>query len=194
MNENIRAKVVILGDTMVGKTSLIVKHVNNDFKIHKPTISASFLSLKKTLANQKILQIDFWDTAGQENYRSMTNIYCRDADVGIIVFDLTNEKSFQNLGSWIEYLKNFNEVPFIICGNKSDLPKREISIEKAYEFANSIDVNYFDTSAFTGFGLDECFEAVENIIFESLKLNDNNNENDKVNLVEVEKKTKKCCN
>ena len=122
-------KYILIGDANVGKSCLMMQLIEQKFKQHlDPTIGVEFGS-KKMKIKGKMIKIQIWDTAGQENFRSITRAYFRGAIGGLIVFDLCNRSSFENLGKWIEETKkNASEnIQFILVGNKSDLKERVIS-------------------------------------------------------------------
>lgn len=153
------AKLVLLGDSGVGKSSLIYRFLYDDFRpFSESTIGASFMS--KVVGD---IHFKVWDTAGQEKYRSLGSMYFRGAKCAILVFDVTNSKSFQGLQTWYEDLvKNRNEDedgPLItICGNKVDLEQaREVEEENAARYAKDIGASYFETSAKVGTNIGKVF-------------------------------------
>tara|TARA_B100000497_G_C7672557_1_gene405975 strand:- start:470 stop:1036 length:567 start_codon:yes stop_codon:yes gene_type:complete len=146
-------KMVFLGETGVGKTS-ICNRLTNDYFVEnqEATIGASFVS---HIINDVRLQI--WDTAGQERYRSLTPMYYRGADVCVLVYDVSIESTFRRLRDWIKSIYDKGDNPlFVIIGNKIDCT-RIISKEQAQMFAETINAFYFETSAKTGENVDECF-------------------------------------
>ena len=121
-------KVIILGDSGVGKTSLMQQFVNNKFSHqYKATIGADFLTKEITIDNNKQVTLQIWDTAGQERFQSLGVAFYRGADCCVLCYDVTNEKSLNNLSSWKdEFLiqsnvSNPQDFPFIIIGNKIDV-------------------------------------------------------------------------
>ncbi|KAF6063642.1 Ras family protein [Candida albicans] len=121
-------KVIILGDSGVGKTSLMQQFVNSKFSHqYKATIGADFLTKEITVDNNKSVTLQIWDTAGQERFQSLGVAFYRGADCCVLCFDVTNEKSLNNLTSWKdEFLVQSNvsnpqDFPFIIIGNKIDV-------------------------------------------------------------------------
>eukprot|EP01084_Bolivina_argentea_P189052 325243_1 len=165
-------KIIILGDSGVGKTSLMNKFVNNKF-VHqyKATIGADFLT-KEIKIDNKLVTMQIWDTAGQERFQSLGVAFYRGADACILVYDITNKKSFQSLELWKDEFisnaapRNPKEFPFIILGNKYDLVKespdmRMISIEQALSFCNQHNnIPNFETSAKSNINIDKVFETV----------------------------------
>ena len=123
MNFKDFSKVVLCGSSTVGKTTIFSRIVNNHADLEtKSTTGASFASIQYEYQNE-VLNINLWDTAGQEEYRSLVNIYFRESNVVLIIFDLTSHKSFEDVDEWIdEIFANCGEpLPtLLIVGNKSD--------------------------------------------------------------------------
>ena len=122
----IRKKVVFLGDTSVGKTSILNRLTDNSFTLYnEPTIGASYGSVMIEKDNYN-LKLDIWDTAGQEKYRSLTPLYYRNTDYTLIVFDLSKKDSYNDSINWInEITKNSKNSKIILIGNKSDIKNKE---------------------------------------------------------------------
>ena len=159
MSEGI--KIVLLGDSGVGKTTIVTKYVTGKIpSLPSPTIAAANLRKKVLIENQEI-DILIWDTAGQEIYRGLTPLYYRNANIAIIVFDVTKQASFDSVGFWIEELRENvgDKITIVICGNKIDLEeKREIEVDKAEKFAIENSAVYVEASGMTGVGVDSAFE------------------------------------
>ena len=147
-------KVVLLGDTGVGKTCLVQAFKGQPFEEHEPTIGALYQTISKYYNNKKY-DLQVYDTAGQEIYRAITLTYIRDAKIVLLCFDLTSDKSFDNMNSWYNYVQeniNSNNSPvYFLIGNKSDLVNEiTVSDEAAINYANSISSEYFCVSAKDG--------------------------------------------
>ena len=159
-------KITIVGSSTVGKTSIIKRYIENKFEelSTKATIVAEFKAKKINIDPFTEAELQIWDTAGQEMYRSMTKNYLHDSNGILIVFDLTNEKSFEDLDSWIEDINNTvdEKVPKIIIGNKSDLPEKKISFEQASKYAEEHKMKYQIVSAKNGINIDLLFEMIGN--------------------------------
>uniref|UniRef100_A0A1A9W9N8 Uncharacterized protein n=1 Tax=Glossina brevipalpis TaxID=37001 RepID=A0A1A9W9N8_9MUSC len=158
----IEGKVVILGSRGVGKTRLITKYikstVQNEFG---PTVAPSFFTCKVMLDDFKVI-LQIWDTAGQERFKAVTPMYYRSANAAILVFDLSQHRTFKELKSWIQELHSNVQGPLILTlvGNKLDLPsERAVSREEAYLFATSIGASYFEISAEMDQGLEQVFKS-----------------------------------
>ena len=119
----LKYKVVFLGDQSTGKTSIIHRFIYDQFDdSYQATIGIDFMSHKMYLED-KIIMLNLWDTAGQERFKSLIPSYIKDAAVGLLVFDITDRKSFESVNKWIEDAKNLrdDDVLLVLLGNKSDL-------------------------------------------------------------------------
>ena len=157
-------KILFLGETQVGKTSLIVRYSDNEFQEGGlPTLGVD-LKYKYIEKDKKNIRLDLWDTAGQERFRSITKSYYSGADGIIFVFDLGNPKSFKTLKIWIEDTKKNVKpnIEFVLAANKSDIDKRKIQKEEIEKFSSQYDIPFFETSAKTGDGIDEMFNSFIN--------------------------------
>lgn len=150
-------KVIILGDSGVGKTALMNQYVNKRFSsAYKATIGADFLT-KEVMIDDKLVTLQIWDTAGQERFQSLGVAFYRGADVCILVYDVTNPKSFENLDSWREEFlvqaspPDMENFPFVVLGNKVDREHdRRVPKAKAQQWCKSkaaTPLRYFETSA-----------------------------------------------
>lgn len=148
-------KVIILGDSGVGKTSLMNQYVNQKFSNqYKATIGADFLT-KEVMIDDRLVTLQIWDTAGQERFQSLGVAFYRGADCCVLVYDMTNQKSFDSLDSWRdEFLiqaspRDPDNFPFVVIGNKSDMEsKRKVNKSKANNWCKSKNqIPYFETSA-----------------------------------------------
>lgn len=162
-------KVIILGDSGVGKTSLMHRYVNDKYsQQYKATIGADFLT-KEVTVDDKVATMQVWDTAGQERFQSLGVAFYRGADCCVLVYDMTNAKSFENIKSWRdEFLVHANILapetfPFVILGNKVDVEesKKTVSVKSAQELAKSLgNVPLFLTSAKNAINVDTAFEEI----------------------------------
>ena len=203
--EDYKVKLIIVGDSGVGKTNLITRFASDKFeKNSKATIGVEFI-YKTLKINKDIFKIEIWDTAGEERYKSITSAYYKGAKGAIIVYDITSEKSFNNIETWIQEVKgkSSNNLQILIIGNKSDLYKdRKISLEKGIEKAQSLNLHLFETSALDKTNVTEAFYCLFKEIYLDIKnkLRSNANNFDGGNLgkgaVELNidnKPMKKCC-
>jgi len=161
-------KVIILGDSGVGKTSLMNQYVHKRFSNqYKATIGADFLT-KEVMIDDKLVTLQIWDTAGQERFQSLGVAFYRGADSCVLVYDVTDAKSFDNLESWMdEFLvhaapRNADTFPFVVLGNKADMAaKRQVSVAKAKAWCNSKgDIPHFETSAKEALNVEQAFHTI----------------------------------
>ena len=161
-------KIVLLGDSGVGKTCIISRFISGQFDINvNSTNGASYASKKIDYPELgKSLMLDIWDTAGQEKYKSLTKFFYKDAAMVILVYDITRKVSFDNLKNfWYKEIQTYGEknIVLAIAGNKSDLYDDEAIPEKeAREFAKSIDAVFALTSAQNNSGINKLFQDIGN--------------------------------
>lgn len=206
MNYDRTCQILIIGDSSVGKTSILTRYTNGTFKEeYLFTVGLDYYS-KDEIFNNKTINVKLWDTAGQERYKSLTQSYFKNAEGVIVAYDITNTESFDNLKFWINSIKTNMEnknvfIPVIIIGNKTDMEEsREIMIEDAKKFAEENKYKYFETSAKTGEGIDKAIRDLLNQILNQSGNNDDQKEfrKDSVQIKEnteekSEKKKKGCC-
>jgi len=167
-------KIAIVGDPGVGKTSLILRYTNNAFRrTYIPTLGVH-VSDKVFKIEDSTVQLVLWDIAGQIKFETMRQQFYLGSDGIFLVFDLTNQKSFENISSWYfdvkNQLKNRPDLVGFIVGNKKDLiDELQISTEKAIELANTHNLGYIETSALTGEGVDSAFNDLANKLFNTFK-------------------------
>ena len=155
-------KVLLLGDTDVGKSSLILRYTEETFNSKLVNSIDVNFKMKKKEIDVKIIKVLIWDTAGHERFRSITYSYYRGANVIIIVFDITDKKSFLSITEWLKQIeKHAKENVFkFLVGNKSDLSEeRKVTYEEAKEYADEHDLPYIETSAKEGININELFES-----------------------------------
>lgn len=165
-----KIKLIVFGDTNVGKTCLIHKYLNDDDNEDGQTIGVTFMPNKKIINSQQY-NFQIWDTAGQEKYKSITSSFFQNADGGIVVFDVTNQSSFDNIQNWISEFNNKNSksAKLILVGNKIDLiSDRQVPHEIAQNFANNNQISYIEASALTGENVNDVFETLENLAVQNL--------------------------
>lgn len=158
-------KCVLLGDTGVGKSSLVLRFVTNNFKPYsESTIGASFMSKMITVGGKSI-KFQIWDTAGQEKYHSLAPMYYRGAAAAIIVYDISRASTFKTLKTWVDELKNQGpkEIAIAIAGNKADLEdSREVDRSMALAYAEEIGAMYLETSAKDDVNVQDIFVQLSN--------------------------------
>ena len=156
-------KIVLIGDTSVGKTNILSKYLSDEFDPEsKATVGVEF-GTKNFKIENNIVKVQIWDTAGQERYRSITNAYYKGAKGALLVYDITNKKSFDNLDRWISDLKiNGDEkISIVLLGNKSDLEsQRVISTEEGKNKAELFKFAFMETSALNGSNIEKAFDEL----------------------------------
>ena len=180
MNYDEKCQLLVIGDSTVGKTSILSKYA-------KGTFNSSYLATvgldnftKDEIINNKTIRIKIWDTAGQERYKSLTKGFFRNAQGIIVVYDVTNLETFENLNYWIKSLNTHMEseienIPVIIIGNKIDCEEREVKLEEAELFSKNQNYPYFETSAKTGQNIEEAMRfLVEKVINKNSGIKQNN--------------------
>ena len=161
-------KVVLLGDSGVGKTCIISRYISNTFDANSASTNGASYTSKKISYDDlgKQIVLDIWDTAGQEKYKSLTKFFYKDAAVAILVYDITLKESFDNLKDyWYKQIQENGDKNMVlgVAGNKSDLYEEEaVKENEAREFANSIGAIYGLTSAQNNTGISELFSDVGN--------------------------------
>ena len=174
--ENITCKVVLVGESGVGKTSIINRYLNNTYNENqKSTFAPKF---KNKVLNypeyNKSISFDIWDTAGQEAYRSITKNFYVNAAIGVMVYDIRNRESFENIKNyWSKQLKDsgVQNIVLAIAGNKCDIfNEEEVSENEAREYAESIGAVFQLTSCKENIGIDELFKESGKRFLEANKL------------------------
>ena len=200
----INFKLIIIGDSGVGKSSLLKRAVQNKFDSnYQATIGFEFLLMHFKVNDLKI-KLQIWDTCGQEMYRSLVQGFYRNTSLAIIVYDISSKKSFEGLDPWLKDLRQHTEpnIPAFIVGNKCDL-ERVVETEEAKIFSVSNRTIYFtECSAKSGYNVKQIFFEAAKFLYKSyntikaqiqpqvakkLKLDNNDAKDDKG------KKNKKCC-
>ena len=153
-------KYIIIGDAAVGKSNLLLRYVHGQFKPeYQLTIGVEF-GAKNIQISNKTYRIQIWDTAGQENFRSITRAYYKNSVCALVVYDISSKDSFNNVINWIEDCKNQSPktIFMVLVGNKCDLnDKRQVSFEEGKEFAEKNDMMFYETSAKDGINVEEIF-------------------------------------
>jgi len=194
---NILFKMVVLGESGVGKTSLLLRYVENKFTIAtKSTIGSDFLSKEITVDGRPVT-LQIWDTAGQERFQGLGTSFYRGADGVCFVFDVTRKKTFEELAAWKKAFliqvghENDSTFPMIILANKVDLENREVTKREVGDFCTKEGITFFETSAKESINVDKGFEQVARLILSKTK-----EENIKYDVVDLDlgaKKSDGCC-
>lgn len=154
-------RTVFIGDSEVGKTSIINRFIKNDFTDQNATVGATFFSQIINFENKQI-PIQIWDTAGQEKYRAIGPIYYRKSVAAVAVFDLTRRETFENLKTWINDYRNYADDGFVVVvGNKQDLDDKIVfDLDETMQWAYSMNAECVWSSAKTGIGIDVIFNLL----------------------------------
>ena len=210
INFNYLLKYVIIGDSGVGKSNILLRYINGTFSEEfKATVGVEF-GAKNIEINNKIYKIQIWDTAGQENFRSIARAYYKNSVCACVVYDIANRSSFNSVQSWIDDCtkQTPKSILLLLIGNKSDLnDKREVQYEEGAEFAKRRNMIFLETSAKNGNNISDIFEKSVKFIDKNIQENkyDLDNENCGIRkgikadsfVISVEKtkkhKKKKCC-
>ena len=174
-------KYIIIGDAAVGKSNLLLRYCHGQFKPeYQLTIGVEF-GAKNVQINNKILRIQIWDTAGQENFRSITRAYYKNSVCALVVYDISSRDTFNNVSTWIEDCKNQSPktIFMALVGNKCDLnDKRQVSYDEGKDLAERNDMMFFETSAKDGINVEEIFLNTANEISKKIAENYYDLEND----------------
>ena len=212
-NFNYLLKYIIIGDSSVGKSNILLNYLEGKFYDEfQPTIGVEF-GAKNIQIQDKIYRIQIWDTAGQELFRSITRSYYKNCVCSCVVYDVTKRSSFDNVKNWIEDCKKHSPktVSLVLIGNKIDLEEsRQVSYEEGNACAKKFGMVFLETSAKTGKNINEiflqsCKEIVENMkkgFYDlnregcGIKININGIKNENIIIESSKGKNKKktCCN
>ena len=183
-------KIVLIGDTSVGKSCLLTRFADDQFTENYVTTIGVDFRFKTMIVMDKIVKVQVWDTAGQERYRSITNAYYRGAEGILIVFDVTKKESFENIQNWISEVTVYTgkDVVIICLGNKNDLTKG-IDKKDIYDFQKQTGLEIINVSAKTGDGVEDAFKHIIELLIKKnmqtkesknhfgINLSENNNRN-----------------
>ena len=161
-------KVIVIGAAGVGKTSIIRRFCENSFlEGYKTTIGSDFYVRKLDL-DRALVNLSVWDLAGEERFRFVLPTFCKGAQGGLIVFDLSRRRSYINVTTFIELLWQIQgQIPAILIGNKSDLAEqRAVSGDEAEQYASQCGMAYYETSAKDNFNIEIIFEKLSNLMID----------------------------
>ena len=192
-------KILTIGESGVGKTCILRRFVENKFlKNHLATIGIDFKT-KNIEIDGTPIKLKIWDTAGQERFRNITNQYYKGADGIILVFDVTDQKSFEKIKEWMSQIKantQADQIGRVLLGNKCDIEPRTISKNDGEELGKELGIEYYETSAMKGDGIAQAFEFLAKNILTKKKIDLKNEKGTDggVNLDgEVTPQKKQCC-
>ena len=165
-------KIVIIGDTYVGKTNILSRYISNEFDPNSNSTIGVELTTKTYNFDNNDVKVQIWDTAGQEKYRSITSSYYKGAQGCLLVYDITKKKSFDNIDKWYSELKSNSDekIYTMLLGNKSDLEEnREVSIDEAEKKAKNFNIAFMETSAYNGNNINKAFNELINNVYQNNK-------------------------
>ena len=194
-NFDLTLKILIVGDSSVGKTNFINRFIENKFNNNYMTTSGIDLKTANLEIKNKNIRNQIWETAGQEKYKAITKNLFLKVMGAIIIFDITNEKSFNNLKNWVQMIKEEcgPHMTIIIVGNKNDLiEQRKINEEEVIAYANKQKLDYIETSCKTGENVKKAVTILCEKILETKEINED--PSFILNKTKIKKqKKKKCC-
>ena len=204
-------KIVLIGESSVGKTSIITQFIDKSFQDElQSTVGGTFnTKIIKCEDIKKRLKLEIWDTAGQERYRSVTRMFYKDTDIALLIYDITKKSSYEALKNyWVQQVieSSLKKTLLVMIANKSDLiDSEQVDEEEARNYAQTIDAHFFVVSAKDLYTVNEMFKDIAKIYSgaKNVSIEDTNEENSfqiqkirkdsvKVTLKKPEKK-KKCC-
>ncbi len=197
---SITFKILTIGESGVGKTCVLRRFVENKFlKNHLATIGIDFKTKTLNINNQEI-KLKIWDTAGQERFRNITTQYYKGADGIVLVYDVTDEASYEKIRDWMEQILSNTqqeEIGLVLLGNKCDMDPRSVTEEMGKKMAEELKINYFETSALNGQGIKEAFEQLTRDIMKKRGVGETNSDGRGLDLNKGKKKNGKkdsdCC-
>ncbi|KAM3172757.1 Ras-related protein Rab-11A [Hymenolepis weldensis] len=156
-------KIVLIGDSGVGKSNLLSRYTRNQFNLESKTTIGVEFATRSVKIGDKVIKIQIWDTAGQERYRAITSAYYRGAVGALLVYDIAKYTTFENVNVWLKELKNNADrnIVTILVGNKCDLRHlRTVSTQEAKQFAEDTCLHFIETSALDSTNVDRAFSTL----------------------------------
>lgn len=164
-------KILLIGDSGVGKSCMLLRFADDTFsESHISTIGVDF-KIRTVELHNKIAKLQIWDTAGQERFRTITSSYYRGAHAMMIVYDVSDLQSFNNIKNWLLECDRYasESVIKILVGNKCDAQKRAVSYEAGREFAESLGMQFLETSAKTGTNIEKSFMTITELLYNVMR-------------------------
>lgn len=193
-----RLKLFMLGDCRVGKTSYINRLCQNKFTEYVMTVGCDIQMKEYTSKKGTKIMVDIWDTAGQEKFKSLTKTMIKNADGVLLLYDITDRKSFINIHNWLQDINNFTkDIKIILIGNKCEMEnERQIKIEEAKAITQEHNILFYEVSCQNNINIEEAFNAIVTAINDEKESNIlqcfNNLKSNNFDLEKEEKKSE-CC-
>ena len=187
-------KIITLGNSAVGKSSFIIKYIDNVFTLdYLTTLGVDYKQKKVKLKNGKDVRLRIFDTAGQERFKSVSVSFIKKADGVILIYDISDLESFEAVENWIKSIREIGKekLPIILVGNKCDLSdnERKVSLKEGQDKANEFNIPFYETSCKEGINIKEVFEKLVDDIIEK----GNKNIIREYKILNKGKKKEKCC-
>ena len=190
-------KVLILGDPSVGKSCFLIRYTEDTFQdVYLSTIGMDCKYKKVDLENGESIRLQLWDTAGQDRFRSITrNLYKGAAGI-MLIYDVTNRKTFESIKNWVESIRAevSNKVVIVLVGNKIDKKEQiDVKTEEGDVLAEEFNLPFFECSALTGENINEAFAELDKRLSEIKDKDKDINKGEKLKQIKVDKNRKSCC-
>ena len=187
-------KVITLGNSSVGKTSFLMKYIDNSFTLtYTTTLGIDFKQKKIKLKDGRDVRLRIFDTAGQERFKAVSVSFIKKADGVILIYDISDIESFEAVENWIKSIREIgkDKLPIILVGNKCDLSddKRQVSLKEGQDKASEFNIPFYETSCKEGINIKEVFEKLVDDIMEK----GSKNINREYKILNKGKKKEKCC-
>ena len=194
--QNTIFKILTIGESGVGKTCILRRFVENKFlKNHLATIGIDFKTKTINIKNKEI-KLKIWDTAGEERFHNITQQYYKDADGIVLVYDVTDEASYNKIRDWMDQIISNtpkDTISLVLLGNKCDSEERAVTEEQGKKLAEELKISFFETSALNGQGINEAFEQLAKDIMKIKGVDSGHDTSIELKKVKKKKEKSDCC-